>query len=210
MKKGIPFDDLQTTHVPLFKPAKMEMGGFHYSLPHDLRNIASNRGPLRIRDITACRFAKGMPEILSYKFDTEIGSQQEHSNISSTEARKQHESPDVANENQSNEVIMGELESEANSRTVASEPSDSNQDDECDLSSEVVCEKDADLILSGDKLTAGVNEVIRTNVIINHPEDTNCKDRNQEFWNNVEESLRVYNLLSLCVTEKNGVEGVPN
>ena len=31
MKKGIPFDDLQTTHVSLFKPAKMEMGGFHQS-----------------------------------------------------------------------------------------------------------------------------------------------------------------------------------
>ena len=74
----------------------------------------------------------------------------------------------------------------------------------------MVCEQDADLILSGDKLTAGVNKVIRTNVIISQPENINCKDRSQEFWINVEESLRVYDRLSLCVTEKNGVEGVPN
>ena len=98
MKKGIPFDDLQTTHISLFRPAKMEMGCFQYSLLHNLknRNIASNRGPLKIRNITTCKFAKEMSEILSYKFDTEIGSRQEPDNISSTEARKQHESPDVA------------------------------------------------------------------------------------------------------------------
>ena len=71
----------------------MEMGGFHHSLPRDLkgRNIASNRGPLRIRDIAACMLANGMPEILSYKFDTEIESKEEHSNTSSAETREQNE-----------------------------------------------------------------------------------------------------------------------
>ena len=93
MKKCIPIDDMQTTHVSLFKPAKVEMGCFQYSLPLDpkSRNIASNRGPLQIRDIIACRFAKGMPELLSYKFNTENGSQQEPDNISSSGARKQRE-----------------------------------------------------------------------------------------------------------------------
>ena len=28
MRSGILFDDLQTTHVSLFKPARLEMGGF--------------------------------------------------------------------------------------------------------------------------------------------------------------------------------------
>ena len=140
-------------------------------MPCDLKgkNIASNRGPLRIRDIMACRFAKGVPEILSYKFTTEVKSQEEHSNKSSAETERQHESSDIANKNQVNEVIMGELENEANPRTVAGEPSDSN-----------------------------------------HPKDTNCKDCSQEFWTNVEQGLRVYYKLSLCVTEKNGVEGLPN
>ena len=81
-------------------------------MPCDLKgkNIASNRGPLRIRDITACRFAKGVPEILSYKFTTEVKSQEEHSNKSSAETERQHESSDIADKNKGNEVIMVELE----------------------------------------------------------------------------------------------------
>ena len=80
---------------------------------------------------------------------------------------------------------MGELEDEASTRAVASEPSDPDQDYECESSSKVVCDKNADPIASDDKPTASVNKVIRTNVIINHPKDTNCKDRSQEFWNNI-------------------------
>ena len=106
MKKCIPIDDMQTTHVSLFKPAKVEMGCFQYSLPLDpkSRNIASNRGPLQIRDITACRFAKGMPELLSYNFNTEDGSRKEYDSISSSDARKQHESPDVIDHAQNHKI----------------------------------------------------------------------------------------------------------
>ena len=49
-------------------------------------------------------------------------------------------------------------------------------------------------------------EEIQDELIRNNPDSCII----QEFWNNVEESLRVYNRLSLCITEKNGVEGVPN
>ena len=79
MRSDIPFDDL---HVSLFKPARLEMGGFHHLLPCDIKgeNIIIIRGPFKIKDITACRFSKGMPEILSYKFETEMKPQEGDSN----------------------------------------------------------------------------------------------------------------------------------
>ena len=86
---------------------------------------------MEIRDITACRFAKGMPEILSYKFVDETEFQEEYSSTSSAVPRGQIESPGIA-DNKDDEVIMEELGDKASPRTVASEPSDSNQDDECE------------------------------------------------------------------------------
>ena len=84
------------------------MGGFHYPLPCDLngKNIAINRGPLKIRDITACRFAKGMPEILSHKFRAEVDSQEEHSNKQCAEAKDQHESSEFASKVHVIEVVI--------------------------------------------------------------------------------------------------------
>ena len=80
------------------------MGDFHYPLPCDLngKNVAINRGPLKIRDITACRFAKVMPRILSHKFRAEVDSQEEQC----AEAKDQHESSEFAKKTHLNEVIM--------------------------------------------------------------------------------------------------------
>ena len=73
MEDNIPFDDMQTTHVTLFKPARLEMGGFDHILPCDTKgkSVKINRGPFKIKGITACRFSKGMPQLLSYQFETD-------------------------------------------------------------------------------------------------------------------------------------------
>ena len=60
-----------------------------------------------------------MPEVISYRFDTEIASHQEPDNISSAETREQRKSPDAANETKNNEDVKGELKSEANDSRTA-------------------------------------------------------------------------------------------
>ena len=55
-----------------------------------------------------------------------------------------------------------------------------------------------------------VSEIDGANVISSPSGGTNCKGRSDEFWSNVEENLKVYNRLTLCITETNGIEEVPN
>ena len=51
MEDNIPFDDMQTTHVTLFKPERLEMGGFDHMLQCNIRGktVEINRGPLKIK-----------------------------------------------------------------------------------------------------------------------------------------------------------------
>ena len=65
-------------------------------------------------------------------------------------------------------------------------------------------------VLVHKEIHADASEIVVTNIISNSSSETNCKDRSKELWSNAEENRRLYNRLTLCITEPNGVKEVPN